>query len=172
MSLVRVILFDWGSTLAFPGTRGVFLYDPDIETKLSVLFPDTLKTLTALHNAGYRLGIISNTTYPPLPMYDALAETGLQQLFSVVVLDSEAGHCSKPCTRIFLEACYRMGVSPEQCLFVGNNPDHDIKGAAAVGMHTALLTHEALGQKGTPPQDGGAQIVLPDLSSLLALFDP
>jgi len=135
----RVILFDWGGTLAKSGKRAQFLYNDDVSSQLSVLWPDSLEVLEELQSRGYVLGIVSNTNHHPYAMYRALANTKMQQFFGVVVLDSEANMCSKPCGKLFLEASRRVGVKPDHCLYVGNDFFQDIWGANQIGMQSVWL---------------------------------
>lgn len=75
----------------------------------------------------------------------------------------------KPHALLYQMALARLGVVPEDCLMIGDRPDTDIAGAAAMGMKTALVrTGRFL--PGTPlPAD------LPladwDVGSLSELFD-
>jgi HAD superfamily hydrolase (TIGR01450 family) len=45
----------------------------------------------------------------------------------------------KPHPLLFEMALEQLGCAPEQCLMVGDRPDTDIAGAAALGMQTALV---------------------------------
>ena len=45
----------------------------------------------------------------------------------------------KPEPLLFEMALERLGVPPEQCIMIGDRPDTDIAGAAALGMSTALV---------------------------------
>lgn len=42
----------------------------------------------------------------------------------------------KPDPAIFRRAADELSVIPEACLFVGDDPERDVLGAAAVGMRT------------------------------------
>jgi putative hydrolase of the HAD superfamily len=55
------------------------------------------------------------------------------------VLVSEAEGLRKPDPLIFRRAAERLGVEAGECLFVGDNPEIDIIGAAAAGMQTAFF---------------------------------
>ncbi len=52
---------------------------------------------------------------------------------------SEVFGSRKPEPAIFLAAAAHLGVEPTDMLFVGDNPETDILGAASVGMQTAWL---------------------------------
>ena len=48
-----------------------------------------------------------------------------------------------------------LGLRAEQVLFVGDSPEHDIAGAAALGMRTALIIDEGM----PPPLQSGKQAI-------------
>ena len=56
----------------------------------------------------------------------------------------ELGRC-KPDPMIYLTACHRLGVPPEQCLYVGDGGSHELTGATEVGMTAVRLTAPDLG---------------------------
>lgn len=103
-------------------------------------YGDTLTTLRALLERGYRLGLVSNTPWgTPDYLWEQQAEKfGLAGLLEVRLFSSDIG-VRKPDPRIFLEALRRLGVPPARALFVGDAPAEDIGGAAGVGMRTALV---------------------------------
>jgi FMN phosphatase YigB (HAD superfamily) len=40
---------------------------------------------------------------------------------------------------LFHRACEVLGISPDQAVMIGDNPDTDIKGARALGMGAVLI---------------------------------
>lgn len=66
---------------------------------------------------------------------------GLGAHFHASVSAREQG-CSKPDPRIFRAAAERAGVPPEAVLHIGDDPDHDVLGALAVGMQAAWLNRD------------------------------
>jgi putative hydrolase of the HAD superfamily len=82
---------------------------------------------------------------------------GVGNMAPFVIVSSDFGH-SKPEPPIFYEALRRLwGIPAENTLFVGDNPDTDIKGAQAVGMQTAWVRlgrhfpeHPPSGSRGRP----------------------
>lgn len=48
----------------------------------------------------------------------------------------------KPDPAIYLLACRRLGVAPEDCVFVGDGGDRELEGAAAVGMYSPSGRYE------------------------------
>jgi FMN phosphatase YigB (HAD superfamily) len=53
----------------------------------------------------------------------------------VLVFSDEVG-VRKPAPEVFLHACHGLGVEPATVLFVGDDLERDVQGAAAVGMRT------------------------------------
>ena len=71
---------------------------------------------------------------------------------------SEAAQSCKPDRRFFEHAIELVGTAPDQVLFVGVSPEHDIVGAAAVGMRTVLIVDGGM----PPPLQTGRIQVTPD----------
>jgi FMN phosphatase YigB (HAD superfamily) len=69
---------------------------------------------------------------------EALQAAGLRSFFDVVV-DSALIGVEKPDPRIFQAALQRLGVAPEEALYVGDLYSVDILGARAAGMEAVLL---------------------------------
>jgi putative hydrolase of the HAD superfamily len=95
-------------------------------------------TLSTLQEAGYVLGLISNT-YWAADLHDRhLAQHGLLDFFPVRVYSCEAP-VVKPHPAIFLHALGAMGVRPEASAYVGDRPDVDVQGAQEAGMRGILI---------------------------------
>ncbi len=96
-------------------------------------FPGLAAMVGELTGEGRLLGLITNGTYPfQLHNFHAL---GVAHAFSAVLV-SEAEGIRKPHPDIFQRALDKLGVGPSQAVFVGDNPEADIRGAQAVGMKT------------------------------------
>lgn len=91
--------------------------------------------LEALAGAGHRLGVISNADGRVEGVLEAV---GLRHHFEFVV-DSEVVGVEKPDPAIFQEACRRLELSPEECLYVGDLYPVDYLGARRAGMGAVLL---------------------------------
>ncbi len=100
------------------------------------LFDDAASTLTALREKGYRIGIVTNG--PLVQQHRKLDVSGLRLLCDTVVVSDEEG-VKKPDPEIFFRAAARLGLSPAQCLMVGDHPEFDIEGALAAGMHAVFI---------------------------------
>ena len=103
----------------------------------SWLFPGTERALRTLSEKGLRLGIIANTVWPGFCMDRAFAGVGLLPYLSIRVYSGDIG-ITKPDPAIFHLAERREGLEGKRILYVGNDVEADIKGAAAVGWSTAF----------------------------------
>ena len=102
------------------------------------VFPDVPPILEALRLAGVKLGIVTNASQP-MAMRDAELEThGLIEFFPDCRLSAADAGYLKPDKRIFTCALERLGTSPQETVFIGDNPDADIAGANAMGMRAVL----------------------------------
>lgn len=101
-----------------------------------LLLPEeTARILQALRGS-YRLGLITNG--PTLIQQAKIERLGLVDLLDVLLISEEVG-VAKPDPRIFALALERLRVAPSQALFVGDSPEHDLRGAAAAGVDVVWL---------------------------------
>lgn len=98
------------------------------------LYPDTVGTLTALHQAGLKIGVCSNLAAP-------YAMPGLKLL--PFELDAYAwsfeASAVKPQRAIFDALCNQLQCAPEEVLIVGDTVDADYFGPRAAGMRSIYL---------------------------------
>jgi epoxide hydrolase-like predicted phosphatase len=99
--------------------------------------PAMIDAVRGARQAGIHTGLISNSVGSDI--YD---EAILEELFEAVVISGEVG-LHKPQPEIFLLGAERIGLPPEQCVFVDDLREN-CAGAEAVGM-TALLHRGAAG---------------------------
>ena len=79
-----------------------------------------------------RLGLITNGS---VRMQSRKLEClALRPLFDTILI-SEAEGVHKPDRRIFDRALERLNTDPARAVFVGDDPDVDVAGARAAGMH-------------------------------------
>ena len=92
--------------------------------------------LDSLRSFGLKIGIVANSWPDPGRVLRADAERfGLADSVDAMVLSEEVG-LRKPDAGIFRIACRRLGVEPHEAMYVGDNLETDIRGAAGVGMTT------------------------------------
>ena len=96
-------------------------------------------------------GIVTNGN--TATQYIACRAAGLDQLAPFIIVSQAAGH-KKPDARIFRDALNMTGLeSPEQVMFVGDNPRADIDGAKRFGMKTAWVRRDRCFPEGLKPPD-------------------
>jgi putative hydrolase of the HAD superfamily len=98
--------------------------------------PSGTKVVSSLRTKGFRLALISNSA-PEAPII--WKDLPFARLFDVTVFSCQVG-LQKPDPRIFRLALEQLAVKPEECLYIGDNVDTDILGAASIGMHSVLIS--------------------------------
>ncbi|MFV8818080.1 HAD family hydrolase [Haliea sp. E17] len=94
------------------------------------LYAEALDILRAL--AGrYTLGALTNGNAD-------VFKTDAAEYFDFAFLAEQVG-ASKPAPDMFLAALETSGVNAEEVVHVGDNPEHDIAGARAMGMYTVWI---------------------------------
>jgi HAD superfamily hydrolase (TIGR01509 family) len=105
------------------------------------LYPETLRTLAALHRERIPVAIVSNIGFDIRPLAEAL---GFAPYVDAFVLSYEVGRC-KPDPAIFRYACAKLSVAPERTLMVGDTP---ADGAAVhAGCRAYLLPPTPVGER-------------------------
>ena len=102
-------------------------------------FPYLSDFLLRLQSHGYPIGVMSD-----FPVGDKLAHLNLPQVWDCVISSEETGYL-KPNPEPFLYLASALGTVPERVLYVGNSYEYDIIGAYNVGMKTAHLTRDSVG---------------------------
>src|SRR5437588_12697387 len=102
------------------------------------LFPDVIPTLTACRGADLTLGIVSNFEEW---LEGMLIEMEVAPFFDVMVISGKEG-IEKPDPAIFRLALERLGMAPEEVVFVGDHPRVDVAAATRIGM-TGVLADRA-----------------------------
>lgn len=97
--------------------------------------PNVVETLATLREAGYLIGVVTNCP-PPVP--DLWPDTPFASSVGQAVF-SCTERLVKPDPRIYGIACERLGVSPDECLYIGDGENNELTGAARVGMHPVLI---------------------------------
>ena len=94
-------------------------YGPEIEALLEEL------------RKQYHIGVITNG--PSEGQFRKLEHTGVLPYVETILISGEVG-VAKPDPRIFRMAAERLGVKPEECVFVGDGFQLDVIGAKKAGM--------------------------------------
>lgn len=104
-------------------------------------FEGVAPLIAALQTRGMRWGVVTNKSER-----FALPLTAAMPLFasSGVIVGGDTTPYSKPHPEPLLEAARRLGVSPELCLYVGDD-ERDIVAGKSAGMGTVAATYGYLG---------------------------
>ncbi len=126
-------------------------------------YPKVRATLIKLKTKGMILGIVSDA--PRMQAWLRLAETNLTEFFDIVIALEDTGKL-KPSKMPFKQAIKKLGLKPDEILFVGDNPERDIKGAKNIGMMTALARYGQMFKGKTRPD-----FVLKEVSDLIKVVE-
>jgi HAD superfamily hydrolase (TIGR01509 family) len=115
-----------GATRAFADALGRYVH-------LDAEAPTVLQRL----RGTYKLGVVSNFGIPEWA-HRLLAKYQLTPFLDVVVISAEVNR-RKPSPAIFDHALTALGVTPSRAVFIGDTPNHDVKGPQNVGMKAILI---------------------------------
>lgn len=104
----------------------------------STLFPDALPSIRRWRSLGVKVALVSNCVANTRPLLDTF---GLCAAVDATVLSCEVGS-AKPAREIYLHAVAALGVTPEQAVFVDDQPRFCVA-AEAVGMQSMLIDRTA-----------------------------
>jgi putative hydrolase of the HAD superfamily len=113
----------------------------------SRIYDDTLASLSDLKAMGFRMAIVSNTAWgSPAELWrEEIKRFSLHKCVDFDIFCRDVGW-RKPSERIFEFALKKMNVSPEQCIFVGDDPRWDIIGPRNVGIEAILIDRKGVFQ--------------------------
>jgi putative hydrolase of the HAD superfamily len=97
--------------------------------------PEVLECLTGLNEQGFRLGLLSNASTDEVR---AWPDSPLSPCFEQAFFSWECG-CAKPQPAFYRHAMTQMGVSADDCLFVGDGGSDEHRGAHDIGIDNILL---------------------------------
>ena len=129
---------------AFPPNKDFCLKDCqeyyfDHIHEFAVAGAEQVAVVKKLRAAGIKTAIVTNVDPDRMQFQrhkiDAL---DLTPLFDAIVMSGEVG-VHKPDRRVFDRATQLLGVSNEDCVFVGDNPNADIVGALNAGMEAVWI---------------------------------
>ena len=138
--------FDWGRL--FPEnrpkekdrlikkTRGIIaeIY-PNLFEKRVKLIPEAKETLEALSQKGIKLGVVTSTPRQNMTVkLHPLVDSGINNLLEVIIHADDVPR-KKPAPDPLLECSKRLGILPNDCMYVGDART-DIQAGKAAGMKT------------------------------------
>jgi putative hydrolase of the HAD superfamily len=99
--------------------------------------PGVLPVLATLRRRGLRLGLISDCSSE---LYESWPATPFAPLIDEPVFSWREGY-RKPDQRLYATVAERLGVTPQECWFVGDGGSREHWGAATAGMRPILVTN-------------------------------
>jgi putative hydrolase of the HAD superfamily len=101
----------------------------------TVLRAEAVPVLAELRDRGIPAVVLSDCWYE-LPAF--LPRLPVAPFLTGCVYSVDVGHC-KPHPAMYLEACRRLRVDPDECVYVGDGGSHELSGARDVGMLAVRL---------------------------------
>jgi len=135
----------------FPAMREEFFANYErCLTERTFAFEGVAELIAQLNARGLPWGVVTNKSERfSLPLTRAMP---LFATVGTVVCGDTTPH-AKPHPEPLFEAARRMGVTPERCVYVGDD-ERDIIAGHAAGMGTVAATYGYLGQKAEPASWG------------------
>jgi putative hydrolase of the HAD superfamily len=157
------VLAEYGLADPWRVERAVQAYVSDRFIDLS-LFEEAVRVVTAVQQHALT-GLVTNG--PSQIQREKLRHLGITDLFPVVVVSEEVG-VAKPDPRIFHLALDQVGLPASEAVFVGDNPEVDVRGAQAAGLLGVWCNRRGRPWPGGPPPDAEVRV----LDELLPLLFP
>ena len=121
----------------------------------SRLFPGMEQLLCQLEDAGVRWGIVTNK---PGYLTEPLVESLNLSNRACVVVSGDTTSQTKPHPLPLLYACEQTDTTPQQTLYIGDDP-RDIRAGREAGMETVAVRWGYLGPNGNPDEWGATTVV-------------
>lgn len=129
-----------------------------------VPFAGLIPVLDKLRGRGLALGMITNG-YTVLQMSNIEA-LGIESYFQTIMVSEQEG-LRKPDPQIFMTAMERLGVTPEESIYVGDHPLNDVQASRGAGM-TGVWKRDDYWLSDTPVQ---ADFVIDELDELIEIVN-
>lgn len=115
--------------------------------KKTMLYPNTIETLTYLNKKKYRLILLTNGFLEVQEV--KIKESEIEPFFEQMITSEEAGF-QKPDPKIFDYALRKIGAIKSECIMIGDDPYNDIYGARNFGIDTVYANLEKITHQDTP----------------------
>ena len=104
----------------------------------SVLYDDSIPVLKKLKKNNYRLACVSGRDYK---LHQAVKKYGIEKFFESIVSTTDA-NANKSDPKLYLYACEKLNIQPENVLHIGDMYDGDILGATAANLNAVLIDRD------------------------------
>lgn len=102
--------------------------------------PDDHRSLLVAVHEEYAVALVSNFDHAPTARA-ILKRCDIEAYFDTVLISDEFGW-RKPHRSIFAAALERLGVKPQEALFVGDSPVDDVGGAKAASLEVVWISRD------------------------------
>ncbi len=104
------------------------------------IYEDVFETISWLRQTGYATGLISNSPWgsPAHLWREEIRRLDMCRLFDSTTFCGDVGW-RKPDSRIFEHSVQTLGISAENCIYVGDHEKWDVEGGRSAGMKTILI---------------------------------
>ncbi len=102
-------------------------------------YPGVREVLSLLKERGIEMAVLSD-----FPVGCKLRAMGIDEFFPVQLSSSDVGRL-KPSSTPFIVLSQRLGVEPENILYVGDSILKDVEGAGHAGMKSVLISQKGAG---------------------------
>ena len=149
-------------------------YQEVFPTLSHLTYPSPLakQVVEAAKEAGYRIVVATNPVFPKDAIVSRLAWIELSPDDFDLITVYEESHHTKPNLGYFQEICDRIGVTPADCIMIGNHMQEDMV-ASKLGMTTFLVT-DYLENRGEPvypvDQQGTIQELYEEIKNRRGVF--
>lgn len=108
--------------------------------------PKAAQAVALLKKKGIRVALATNPIFPAIATESRIRWAGLsKEDFELVTTYENSRHC-KPNPAYYLDVLNELGLSPEECVMVGNDVGEDMI-AETLGMHVFLLSDCIINRK-------------------------
>ena len=102
--------------------------------------PLVREAICAAHKENRKVVLATNPIFPLNGQITRLGWIGLEPEDFDLITSYESDSFCKPNPKYFTSICERIGVSPEECLMIGNDENEDMHAASAAGLNCYLVT--------------------------------
>ena len=120
----------WGWNDAPSGEELTLHYDENFGD-CNIIFDNSPVLMKELKARGYIVGVITNG--PSMLQHHKMDMSGLMPYCDILVVSGDVG-VHKPDPALFTYTADKLGLKPEECVYVGDHPVNDIQGALEAGM--------------------------------------
>jgi len=143
----------------------------ELVKSMTTPFPETINVLEKL-TKKYRLGIITNTQGQKTSGNHRIALfPTIEKFFETIIIAGESGLPPKPDPQPFLLCLEKMNIKSSEAIYVGDDFEKDICGAADSGLHPVWIKHRLVKRSWPEPKNNTDVTVITTLEDLLEIND-